>query len=155
MITDIDIYDYFKTYNKLYNIFTFYFDELLKLEEKDKLLFKTFNNISYSDVKIINYNRLNFSMHVDKYNIFQPIKRYINNYSRKYMILYLNILFDEYEKVLLNINNNSKDNYYLNQIKFRYKNYNKKIVAALDILKKTYNDYYIDTIINKYINIIL
>jgi len=63
---------------------------------------------------------------LNKYSHLQSITRYLYNQSRKLTFEKLFIIFNEYDKILeelIYINNNF---YYLNQIKDKFKNFNKQ-----------------------------
>lgn len=132
------------------NIYKFYeefFYPLINLNNNDKLGIIQSNYIDVNLLKFINFNRLNFTIYLDKYKYYQSITRWYNNQKRQDIFNKLTILFDEYQQSY----NLSKKN---DIIKLKFIELNKLIKPKLELLKSTYNDSIITIYINNYINII-
>ena len=92
---------------------------------------------------------------IDKYTYYQPISRLINKQSRKITINYLDLLFNKYN-ILIDCLIKDNDKYiYLYKIITKFKKLNNKLILSLEKLNITYDDFYIDKCINKYIDILL
>jgi hypothetical protein len=147
-------YYQFYIFNKVYFFYLNLLKPLLNIELYDK--------IGVSDILIpntyiilINHNKLNFSLYLDKYSAFQSIKRYMNNQSKDITFNKLSIIFNEYNNILeqiIYLNNNCL---YLYQIKNKYKNFNNQLIESLEILRKTYNNYDVNNYVAAFITILL
>jgi len=147
----MDIFIKFNYYNKLYFYFFDFFHIILNLNLYDKIGIT--NNININNILInpINLNNINFTLYIDKYDIFQSIRRYLLNQS-KYLTFYkLNLLFLEYKKVLDLLN--FEDNELLKNVKDKFNKLNNDLIDKLNILKLTYNNK-CDLTINNYIYIL-
>jgi hypothetical protein len=139
-------------YNKTFSLFEKIFEPILNLEPLDKLGIENtklyFNENEYN---LINGSKFNFSLYLDKYNIYQKISRWYYNQKRLDIFSKLDILFEEYFLLinklnLLEINSNNK----YTEINKKYKELNKKLIIKLEILKLTYNDDKINKTIDDY-----
>jgi hypothetical protein len=124
-----------------YNFFTLFFKDLLLIEKNDKIGIIMNNNNNNI------FEKINFTLYLDKYNFYQSIRRWYNKQKREEIFDKLDILFKEYEQFILNL----KHVYmhyalYLNIIEL-----NKKLIIKLELLKNTYNDINIDDHIDNYI----
>jgi pantothenate kinase-related protein Tda10 len=145
-----------ENFKNLYNYFNGLFSPLYELEKYDKL--QIYEKSSYQtkldtiDLKIINTCKLNFEILIDKYNIYQPVKRWLYDQSRANIFNKLNILFSEYNLVMVRIKNLTE--LYPDVFKCwldKYNEMNNKIIKKLIILGETYNDEEIHKYINNYI----
>ena len=155
----MELFKYFNEYNKIYHFLLLYFNEILKLDENNKLFFFINNNyINNDNIKIINISNINYIIKINKYNLFQSCVRHINNQSKNITFYYLDLLFNEYNidiEKLINDNINNKNNNYFIHIILKFKKLNEELILSLEILKKTDNYFDINNIINKYITILL
>lgn len=126
-----------------YEFFTIFFKDLLILEKNDKIGIIMNNNNDY-------YEKINFTLYIDKYNFHQSIRRWYNNQKREDIFNKLNILFNEYQQYIYMV---KKDNIY-NTLCYNIIELNKKLIIKLELLKTTYNDINVDIYIDNYIDIL-
>jgi hypothetical protein len=91
----ITIYSQFNIFNKIYFFYSNLFNPLLNIKLYDKIGI-SLQLIPNPHIILINYNKLNFSLYIDKYSKFQPIKRYMYNQTRNFTFYKLTIIFNEY-----------------------------------------------------------
>ena len=126
-----------------YEFFTIFFKDLLILEKNYKIGIIMNNNNDY-------YEKINFTLYIDKYNFHQSIRRWYNNQKREDIFNKLNILFNEYQQYIYMV---KKDNIY-NTLCYNIIELNKKLIIKLELLKTTYNDINVDIYIDNYIDIL-
>ena len=154
----MSLFNYFNKYNKLYYFFTYYFNQILNLEINEKLIFIIYNNHINNNniIDIININNLNFRIEINKHNLYQSFYRFIYKQNKQITIFYLNLLFNEYDKLINSLNNdNNNNNNNLINIIIRFRKLNNEIIVSIIKLKITYKNIDIDNNINKYIEILL
>ena len=132
-------YYQFYIFNKIFFFYNNLLKPLLEIELYDKI---GIYNIPITNPNIISIdiNILNFSLFLNKYSKFQSIKRYISNQSRQLTFTKLLIIFNEYDKILEELIYINNSFYYLNQIKDKFKNFNRQLILSLDLLLNTYNN---------------
>ena len=126
-----------------YEFFTIFFKDLLIIEKNDKIGIIMNNNNDY-------YEKINFTLYIDKYNFHQSIRRWYYNQKREDIFNKLDILFNEYQQYIYMV---KKDNIY-NALCYNIIELNKKLIIKLELLKTTYNDMNIDIHIDNYIDIL-
>ena len=134
-----DTYYQFYIFNKIFFFFNNLLKPLLEIELYDKIGIYNIP-ITNPNIKSIDINILNFSLFLNKYSKFQSIKRYISNQSRQLTFTKLLIIFNEYDKILEELIYINNSFYYLNQIKDKFKNFNRQLILSLDLLLTTYNN---------------
>ena len=148
--TKNSVYYQFHIFNKIYFFYSNLLKPLLDIKLYDKIGVNN-SNIYNPQISLINHNKFNFELYLDKYSKFQSIKRYIHKQSRNITFSSLTIIFNEYYNVLIEINkiNNL-------QIKNKFINLNNQLINNLEILRDTYNnDNYVNINIASYITILL
>lgn len=148
---------FLKNKKKLYisslNYFEILISPILSLEKYDKIGIIPNNDITVINNILFDKSKLDFTLYLDKYSIFQPIVR---RYWQQYRIIIftkLDILFNEYNNILLDLKKNyEKRNYFFNSIYIKYLELNNKLSIKLQLLKNTYNDPIVDNYINKYLD---
>lgn len=134
-----DTYYQFYIFNKIFFFYNNLLKPLLEIELYDKIGI-LYIPITNPNIKSIDINILNFSLFLNKYSKFQSIKRYISNQSRQLTLTKLLIIFNEYDKILEELIYINNSFYYLNQIKDKFKNFNRQLILSLDLLLHTYNN---------------
>lgn len=155
LIKETSIYYKFYIFNKIYFFYLNLLKPLLNIEQYDKI---GISNISIYNPQIIliNYNKLNFSLYLDKYSKLQSIKRCITNQSRYHTFNKLSIIFNEYSIILDEITHINNNYLYLYQIKNKFKNLNNQLIESLEILRSSYNnDYNVNNYVCAFITILL
>ena len=123
-------YYQFYIFNKIFFFYNNLLKPLLEIELYDKI---GIYNIPITNPNIISIdiNILNFSLFLNKYSKFQSIKRYISNQSRQLTFTKLLIIFNEYDKILEELIYINNSFYYLNQIKDKFKNFNRQLIRFI------------------------
>ena len=124
-------------YQKFENIFKI----LSKLEKNDKIGII---------IDMESSTKINFTLYLDKYNIYQSISRWYNNQKRNDIFNKLDILFQEYFAFITIIKQEKQNNFIHNMILY-ITELNNMLTTKLVILKETYNDKSISTKINSYL----
>lgn len=126
-----------------YTFFSNFFKPILNLEKNDKIGIEIIKDIN------INYTKLNFTLYLDKYNIYQSISRWYHKQERYEIFKKLDLLFEEYHIFLKSCNlledKSTKDN----TIEL-----NTLLIIKLELLKETYNDNIVSEKINNYLQIL-
>lgn len=148
---------FLKSKKKLYASSLKYFEiiisPILSLEKNDKIGIISKNDISVSNNILFDKNKLDFALYLDKYSIFQPILRRYWQQDRTIIFSKLDILFNEYNNILLDLKKNyEKKQEYFNNVYIKYLELNNNLSIKLQLLKATYNDPTVDSYINKYLD---
>ena len=130
-----------------YHFFINLLKPILDLDVNDKLAI---------DCAYQSSQEIPFKLCLDKYTIIQSFKRWYYKQKREDIFSKLDIVFEQYNKLLINI----KYNYTLNQLltKKIYINIielNSILITKLNILKTTYNDMIVNEHIDKYTKMLL
>lgn len=126
-----------------YTFFSNFFKPILNLEKNDKIGIENIKNSN------MNYINLDFTLYLDKYNMYQSISRWYYKQERTEIFKKLDQIFEEYQNFLkLFI---SLENHY---IKDMIKELNTLLIIKLGLLKETYNDNVISEKINNYLQIL-
>jgi hypothetical protein len=132
-----------KKYKLEYTFFSNFFKPILNLEKNDKIGIENIKDIN------INYKKIDFTLYLDKYNMYQSISRWYYKQERSEIFKKLDQLFEEYQTFLKECS--KLDNYY---IKDNIMELNKLLKKKLELLKETYNDNIISEKINNYLQIL-
>lgn len=132
------------------------FDPIINLEKYDKLGIVMLKPIdTNNDYIFFDVENIDFYLYLDKYIFYQSITRWYYNQNRVDIFTKIDILFNEYDKIMkkLILFNSMNENMYIDIIN-KYFLLNDKLKNKLTILKETYNDDIITGKINKYIQIL-
>jgi hypothetical protein len=139
-------------YNKSITLFEKLFEPILNLEPNDKLGIENikpyFNEKEY---KMINGSRIDFTIYLDKYTVYQSLSRWYYTQKRAIIFSKIDILFEEYFLLLNKLKIlDEKSIIKYTEINKKYQELNKKLIEKLVILKSTYNDEEINKKIDSY-----
>jgi hypothetical protein len=127
-----------------YTFFSNFFNPILKLDKNDKIGIQIIKDIN------MNYMNLNFTLYLDKYNIYQSFNRWYYKQDRTEIFKKLDQLFEEYH-IFLKSSSSIKNEIINNNII----NLNTILITKLELLKCTYDtDNNICEKINNYLQIL-
>jgi hypothetical protein len=139
-------------FSKSLSLFEKLFDPILNLECSDKIgIDNNKLNIIDTEYKFINVSKLDFTLYLDKYKLYQSLSRWYYNQKRTNIFSKLDILFGEYFTLIdkiKEIEENSHIKY--SDINSKYKDLNTKLITKLLLLKTTYNDEEVNNKIDTY-----
>lgn len=139
-------------FNRTMNLFEKLFEPIINLEPYDKIgIDENKMDISDKDYRFINASKLDFTLYLDKYKVYQSISRWYYKQKRGFIFTKLDVLFEEYFKFIEKIKDIEKNSLIkYNGVVSRYKELNSKLVTKLLILKTTYSDEEINNKIDSY-----
>lgn len=151
ILTPINYYYEIHQFNISYNFYSILLDPILQLEINDKIHIEENYSHQKFESKYIDFDKINFKIHLDKYKFYQPLYRWYYSQSRQLILSKLDLLFDGYYQLLnqLKVFHNHK---MFVIIISKFNELNNKLALKLKLLNETYNDKETNEKINQYIS---
>lgn len=149
--TPVNFYYEVHQFNKTYNFYSILLDPILQLEINDKIHIEENHIHQKFESNYIDFDKINFIIHLDKYRFYQPLYRWYYSQSRQLILSKLDIVFDGYHQMLKKLKGFNNHALFI-KIIYKFNELNNKLDLKLKLLKDTYNDKETDEKINQYIS---
>lgn len=151
ILTPFNYYYEAHQFNISYNFYFTLLDPILQLDINDKIHIEENYYHQRFESKYIDFDKINFQIHLDKYKFYQPLYRWYYSQSRQLILSKLDIVFDGYQQMLNKINEFHNHKLFI-KIIHNFNELNKKLALKLKLLSETYNDKETNEKINQYIS---